>query len=699
MRLLLALLALLITTDANATRYWASSGGSNSAVCTDIDGTADPTPNYGSFARAVACATASGDEVYVKAGTYTTNATITNPTSGITIRGELATKASWPVLQPTGTAVKGVAFTSARSNVTFKYLKWDLSNATTGTSCFDGTSSAATTNIVIEDFECLGPPAGQAVDTGAAIGPSSSANGWRISRGKISRWSTADHQPGAHCLYWAGHNSIMEHIECTDYDGHGIQFYVLPTNNVIRNSYFHGATHRDGIYFGSQSNKNTAHNNIVADYTTTGITMHGTANEALHNTIYEASAVPGITISGCATGSACLIANNIIQVGGTAISGTDPDVTITTNRTTAGCMIDPANGNFSLSDSSACINAGTQISTVGTWSGSTGRFVGTQPDQGALESCVRNKSVVENDEPTHYHTAYDCPIQSSRNNVTLQTPTVGNWAIVVAGVSKTLGNGGLVSATISGQSTVEVVLASAVTNGQSLTDAMTRSAAPSLMDSVSIGDPNGTVNVSHFNAYVRTHAAASGTNNVGAAPAHVVVQSRYQFFKLRGAANTVVTQCATCAENVPITLPPGAAFRLRVKFRSDDTVGSVYNLRYSKNAGAYTLTPDAMGADFISWHGVTADTDIVAAGTATTEILTSDEASNTACAVIRTSSDYPSIALNNSETECEYVLKISTSAPVGTTYDFRIYDGSGSAIDTYTNTPRLTVGSYTMMES
>ena len=104
-----------------------------------------------------------------------------------------------------------------------------------------------------------------------------------------------------------------------------------------------------------------------------------------------------------------------------------------------------------------------------------------------------------------------------------------------------------------------------------------------------------------------------------------------------------------------------------------------------------------MGADNISWYGVTADTDIPAAGTPTTELLTSDEA-NTACAVVRTSSDYPNIALNNSETECEYVLKISTAAPIGTTYDFRVYDGSGAAIDTYTNTPRLTVGSYTMME-
>ena len=453
---------------------------------------------------------------------------------------------------------------------------------------------------------------------------------------------------------------------------------------------------------GTAADANVINNNLFCNFNRNGLIIRSSNTKVYNNSFYNVSGT-NIWLDQTST-TGVVLANNITVGGGTGITDIATGTTKTTNLTSgtaSAIWVDPANCNLNLKESSVAIDAGTIISGF-----STGRYVGdsvTGVDQGAFESCIRNKSVVENDEPTHYHIAYDCPIQSARDNVTLQTPTVPNWAIAVAGVTKTLGNGGLVSATISGQTTVEVVLASAVTNGQSLTDAMTRSTAPTLMDSVSIGNPNGTLNVAYFNAQVRTHAASSGTNNVGAAPSHVVVQSRYRFHKLRGAEDAAVVQCATCLENVPITLPPGAAFRLRVKFRSDDDVGSVYNLRYSatlpgESPTAYTLTPDAMGAHFISWYGVTADTDIPAAGTPTTELLTSDEA-NLACAVVRTSSDYPFLALNNSETECEYVLKISTSAPIGTTYDFRIYDGSGAAIDTYTNTPRLTVGSYTMLES
>jgi hypothetical protein len=196
---------------------------------------------------------------------------------------------------------------------------------------------------------------------------------------------------------------------------------------------------------------------------------------------------------------------------------------------------------------------------------------------------------------------------------------------------------------------------------------------------------------------VRTYSAASGTNNVGAAPSLALEQSHYEFHKLRGTEDAPALICAICTEDVPVSTPPGAAFRLRVKFRTnDDPEGTTYKLRYSKDGGAYTDIPDAFAADGIAWYGSTADSDIPAAGTATTEQLTSDEASNTVCAVIRTSSDYPLLDLNNSETECEYAVKISTSVAATSTFDFRVYKGDNTALDTYTVTPRLIVGNYVM---
>jgi hypothetical protein len=78
-KILLTLLLLLPTVSAHATVYWASSSGNNSATCSDIDsvGTADAPGtdpgSYGTILRAAVCATAAGDVVNIKAGTYTTN--------------------------------------------------------------------------------------------------------------------------------------------------------------------------------------------------------------------------------------------------------------------------------------------------------------------------------------------------------------------------------------------------------------------------------------------------------------------------------------------------------------------------------------------------------------------------------------------------------------------------------------------------
>jgi len=697
-RLFLVLALLLFSTQAHATRYWVAKTGSDSNACAAIDGAADPGVYKLTIASGLTCLAAS-DTLTVKSGTYVES--FTNPlpsgTSSSTPTTLEGLSGDTVTLRPT-TGSNIILLNSARTNLTFRNLKIDaqalgLAGEKTG---FRISETGTYSNLILEDLEVKNMH-------GPGIVLSTTTTACTLRRIHIHD-STGDDTTSGTGIYWRGTFCTGEDLLIHDIPINGISIYSSTTgatDNVIRNSRIYntgtGASPPQETAGGINiyRSRNTVYNNIIGPNTDKGIRVEGTANtsKVYNNTIYG-SGLQGIN---CASGLTGLAIVNNISLGNTGSNISALCTGTTTNLTTgtvADVFIDAAGGNFSLKESSAAIDTGTVISGF-----SAGRYVGSLPDIGALESCIRNKAAVENDEPTHYHIAYDCPIQSSRNNLTLQTPTAGNWVIAVAGVNKTLGNGGIVSATINGQSAVEVVLATAVTNGQSLTDAMTRSAAPTLTDSVCIGDPNTTC----YNAVVRTHAASSGTNNVGAAPSHVVVQSRFRFHKLRGAEDAAVVQCATCTENVPITLPPGAAFRLRVKFRSDDNVGALYVLRYAIDTGggfgAYTLTPDAMGADNISWYGITSDTDIPAAGTPTTELLTSDEASNTACAVVRTSSDYPTIILNNQETECEYILKISTSAAVGTKYRFQVWGSGGTPLDTYINTPELTVGSYTMMES
>jgi hypothetical protein len=624
---------------------------------------------------------------------------VRDPASGITIRGSDSAYANWPVLAPSaGSSVRGIHFnsTTAKTNITIKYMKWDYSNVTTAMGCVSAGSAAPVTNLTVEDFECKGPPVGQAHDNAAGFGPGQLASGWTVRRGKVHRWHSADGNPGAHGFYWAADNGTIEHVEITDLNGYFIQYYrggADVNGNVFRYNWGHDRNYagQGGISTGNGTSSATGtkiYSNIFSNVGGTRVISGGRHMKLWNNTIYATSGGVGVT-DGYTT---CEIINNIILV---ATPNSSSCTTVTTNRTTGtptDIMIAPASNNFSLKESSAAIDAGTVISGF-----SAGLYVGSAPDQGALEAPIRSATAsVEDGDASTYRVTFSLPTQSTGGNgssgVGLQTCTVGNFAMVVAGGGATES-----SCAITGTNRVDVTLGSAVTNGQSLTDAMTRTTAPTLMDNVAIGYPHGTLGTNYHNAYVRTYSATSATNNVGAAPSLALTQSHFRFHKLRGTEDAPALICATCTEDVAVSTPPGAAFRLRVKFRTnDDPPGTTYKLRYSKDGGAYTDIPDAFAADGIAWYGATADADIPAAGTPTTEQLTSDEASNTVCAVIRTSSDYPLLDLNNSETECEYAVKISTSVAATSTFDFRVYKGDDTALDTYTVTPRLIVGNYVM---
>jgi hypothetical protein len=50
----------------------------------------------------------------------------------------------------------------------------------------------------------------------------------------------------------------------------------------------------------------------------------------------------------------------------------------------------------------------------------------------------------------------------------------------------------------------------------------------------------------------------------------------------------------------------------------------------------------------------------------------------------------------SSVTELEFGLQLTSDAAYGDTYDFRVYRGASTALNTYTNTPRVTVNQYTL---
>jgi len=685
MKLFLVFAFLLLPLGADAATRYASPSGSGSTCSSG-------TPCSLSTGLSQ---TSGGDTLLLKDGTFTSVA-LTNPLPSGT-SSSVPTKLACENLRlctlqiTSGSGGSIIIFTAARSYITVSGINFDRSiGSGSNGACFWIANSIAVPGIVFEDNVCF---ASGNIRGGLFIGGGATGGLYR---------NNYIHTSGSHGFYIVGDSNIVEHNHIANLipgdsgnNANCAQFYSSiaerPSSNIFRYNFCNTGNGSiragsDGLYIGTDPS-NIAHNNIIIN-AEVGIYVRGNSTKIYNNAIY--SVTSGMNVS---AGSGCEIKNNALP--SESLGTADADCTYSKNIATNGDIstsvtptqlwISPTTSNFSLIESSAGIDTGTTVSISGV------SLVGAGYDIGAIEAPIRSSAEVQDGSATIYRVTFALPIQSTRNSVGLQTCTYTNTDIFVGGGAAQENS----CSTSASASRMDITLNAAVTNGQSLTDAYNRSTAPTLMDNVAIGDPNGTLNTHYFNAHVRSYTATSGSNNVGGGALPTFTQTRYRFHQVRGTEASPVLICVICTENVSISTPAGAAFRLRVKFKTDnDPAGTSFKLRYSKDSGSYTDIPDIMGADFISWYGNSGSTDIPAAGTATTELLTSDEATNVTCAVIRSSSDYPNLDFNNGETECEYVLQLSNSVTPLTTYDFRVYKSDNTALDTYSVTPRLTIGNY-----
>ena len=164
----------------------------------------------------------------------------------------------------------------------------------------------------------------------------------------------------------------------------------------------------------------------------------------------------------------------------------------------------------------------------------------------------------------------------------------------------------------------------------------------------------------------------------------------------------------SAAQDTNVSLEAEQTIRLR--FRVSDTGASSstgYQLRYSRNGGAYTAlpvqaTPVGTGVTPATIES-TISTGFTDDDAITSALLTgatgsfvngrADEASNTTSAISLSPNQY---------TELEFAVRIRkyywTGSAVadnvdGTTFDFRVYTSAGTALEAYSVTPRVTVDS------
>jgi len=451
------------------TYYVAKSGdgGSNSNSCATAQ---THTTGKLTIAAALVCAASGGHTIVVKDGTYAEswNDTIPSGTSAITPTTiKTYSGAGTVIIQPTsctGTG-NGVIYIAGKSNIFFDGLILDAVNCTSGPGLYINSSSggAVSANIVFGNGEIKNAGTSAYLCTGTPR-----ATGCWVYNSKIYGNGGGSQDHG---IYLAGVNGVIEYNTVFNNTSHGVhQFHTSGGShgNIIRFNRIFGNGSRCAII--GSGNNNLFHHNLCAENGTATQPLRIDASspnnsQAYNNLFYShASALSCIEIRALATNSK--VRNNVcLSNSNNTVSnlGTGSTITphIASNDNTL--VIDAANWRFTPREGSSLIDGCEVIAGF-----SEGRYVGSAPDCGALESPVLASASVEDGDATTARFIFSVATQSIRDGVGLKGGTTSNWALVVAGVGATESGSSLTQT-----SRVNVTIGT-VTNGQTITATYTR---------------------------------------------------------------------------------------------------------------------------------------------------------------------------------------------------------------------------------
>jgi hypothetical protein len=647
-----------------------------------------------SLATAVNSA-ATGDNIYLRAGTYSLSTGL-SPVGGTSTNRTIIDKYpgdARPIVRATAGIRLFTLTGSGDSYVTIQNLDLDLNNVGLHGVRLDNSGSSAPHDVWIIGNKCHGSRATSCIGAQYLANNNIFRNNEVYDNGVTSNLD--------HGLYISGSNNLIEgnwiynnaaaciHI----YDGSnvGAKYNTVRRNRCYDNGAVAGGSTSGIIIWTGVGN--IASENIIYEEPHEAINIGAGCNRcvAYNNTINDVGLTSGeasIHVANHSSISQVLIKNNLIRSSGTAISDGGNKAVLANNITTGtmtSLVIDStnatlANRNYNiLEGASTLIDAGTAtICAAGTYpsphpcsAGITLTKNGSAPDVGAFEAPIFSSCSVEDGDATKVRVLF-----SNVRGTALQGSAAANWAAVVAGAGATE-----TAVSYVGSTRVDVTLSAAVTNGQTVTIAYTRPSSNMLTDTYLIGNTQ--------NSAVRTFTAQSCTNNVGGAPSVTFEQITFGWYSWLG-AEADGDLLFKGVENTNITLHDNACFALRLKMECNggNCDPKALYTRYSKDGGAYTLIPDTADADAIHY----AECPLMPHGTETTERLTSGAGAYTAGTVRGRQSTIDNIDLaQDAQTEFVDCLCVANATPAAT-YDFRLYDQSGSAIDTYTVTPRVTIG-------
>lgn len=337
------------TGPASATYYWASTSGSNTAACGDIDSTAlDEDPGvYGTIGQAARCITSAGGIVVVKAGTYTASTHVINTAGAGNIDpGQFVSGTS----DPTRTVVMGdpsgarplirmtnsfycTYATTERHWVTLKYLEIDQQG---GVGCGGGIFITGQ-HVTLDDIVLYNTGGSGVYFNSGGGGPIDTS---RSAFGLIKNSVIHDVRlagTNGYCAYIQSTDITVEDAECYHAKGWGWHVYngtdpaTAPDRSIIRRTYVHDIISGTTSFCGAAVLYGTGHKVYDNRFEISPITcVAATSPQAtistqlagsieIYNNIIINPRGPGIHIGANQTAT---IKNNVLwDISGTAISG------------------------------------------------------------------------------------------------------------------------------------------------------------------------------------------------------------------------------------------------------------------------------------------------------------------------------------------------------------------------------------------
>lgn len=700
----IALLLFLWASPVWSTYYWASSGGSNAAVCTDIDSTAIGTDpgSYGTIGQAARCATVAGDVVVVKAGTYTsTNHRIDTANAGNIDPGEFVSGTSDSVRtkivgDPAGARplikINGSFYctydTVERNYITLQYLEIDGDYAPGCSAAIQVSGHhVIVDDVIIYEFNT------SAIAYTSSTGSNTAKAAFGIVRNSVVhdlQQTAGAGTSNGYAVYCQSTDVLIENNEFYNTKAYAVHCYTgtanYPNNAIVRDNYIHDVRPATLDFCGGILLYGTGHqvyrNRVVnttamcptATVSEAGIALKGTSSASIDNNLVINPRGHGIHIGANVITGSTFVRNNILwDIRNNAINRdatptythnacTSAQTCATTGKVTLSALTDctASTSVYTQKAGSTCVNVGTDAGLG---------HNGTKPDIGPYETMEFVSCEVRDAAPSVIRVTF------SNNTSPPMLPATGATTFTARKENSTN--------TVSGS--VDRV-------GDGIYD-ITVTSAYSAGDTADISWASGNLTATNGQPYVQTLTNQPCQNNVGGIISYIFGQLQFRYHGVYGPESTPDVRSAADVQTYEVVKGGAARIRIAVMCSNEDCPSEAFYLYYSTDGISYAAIPDEYGAGNVAFCGSRfSNIGVSNAEPTTSQLLTGIP--HVPGGVILRANAIPTVTGLTAGTKTDLEFCVSWDTDATGTYYFRVYKQGGGALTSYSMTPTVSITNY-----